>query len=33
MAYTHGSADDFNRYAPPTGDQGWNWNNMQKYMK
>jgi len=29
----HGSADDFDRYASYTGDQGWNWNNMQKYIQ
>lgn len=33
QTYTHGSADDFDRYASYTGDQGWNWNNMQKYIQ
>lgn len=31
--YVRGSADDFDRYASHTGDQGWNWNNMQKYIQ
>jgi hypothetical protein len=31
--YVHaGSVDDFDRHASHTGDQGWNWNNMQKYI-
>ncbi|KAF9458900.1 aryl-alcohol-oxidase from pleurotus Eryingii [Collybia nuda] len=33
MAYMHGSIGDFDRYASVTGDSGWNWNNMQKYIK
>ncbi|KAN0111251.1 pyranose dehydrogenase 3 [Russula decolorans] len=33
QTYVHGSVDDFDRYASHTGDQGWNWNNMQKYIQ
>jgi Choline dehydrogenase and related flavoproteins len=33
MVYQHGSAEDFNRYASHTGDQGWKWDNMKKYVK
>ncbi|KAG6899171.1 hypothetical protein C0993_012714 [Termitomyces sp. T159_Od127] len=33
LIYTRASSDDFNRYAHVTGDQGWNWNNMQQYFR
>ncbi|KAF9053908.1 aryl-alcohol-oxidase from pleurotus Eryingii [Hymenopellis radicata] len=32
MVYTRGSADDFNRYARLTGDDGWSWNEMLPYI-
>ncbi|KAJ6475754.1 pyranose dehydrogenase [Mycena vitilis] len=32
MAYTRGSADDFNRYAEITGDLGWSWNQVLPYF-
>ena len=32
MIYTRGAADDYDRWASVTGDQGWSWNNMFKYM-
>lgn len=32
MVYAHGSTDDWNRYASVTGDAGWNWANIQKYI-
>jgi choline dehydrogenase-like flavoprotein len=31
--YTHASQDDYNHYAKLTGDDGWNWKNIQKYIK
>jgi choline dehydrogenase-like flavoprotein len=31
--YTPGSKDDYNHYAKLTGDDSWNWKNMQKYIK
>ncbi|KAJ7599861.1 hypothetical protein C8J56DRAFT_2449 [Mycena floridula] len=33
MAYTRGSADDFDRYAALTGDNGWSWDSLQPYMR
>ncbi|KAJ6509684.1 aryl-alcohol oxidase precursor [Mycena vulgaris] len=32
MAYTRGAADDFNRYAQLTGDDGWSWNSVFPYF-
>ncbi|KAJ7239418.1 aryl-alcohol-oxidase from pleurotus Eryingii [Mycena haematopus] len=32
MAYTRASSEEWDRYAKITGDQGWSWKNMQKYM-
>ncbi|KAJ7035349.1 aryl-alcohol oxidase [Mycena alexandri] len=32
MAYTRGSAEEWNRYAQLSGDAGWNWINIQKYI-
>ncbi|TFK64709.1 alcohol oxidase [Pluteus cervinus] len=32
MVYTRGSIDDFKKYASISGDEGWNWANMQKYI-
>lgn len=32
MVYTRGSADDYNRYAKVTGDDGWSWNQMLPYF-
>ncbi|KAJ7246595.1 aryl-alcohol oxidase-like protein [Mycena haematopus] len=32
MVYTRGAADDFNRYARLTGDQGWSWNKILPYF-
>lgn len=32
MVYTRASSDDFDRYAAVTGDDGWNWDNMQQYF-
>ncbi|KAG7098376.1 hypothetical protein E1B28_000334 [Marasmius oreades] len=33
MGYTRGTADDFNRYASMTGDEGWSWDNVQPYIR
>ncbi|KAJ7644893.1 pyranose dehydrogenase [Roridomyces roridus] len=33
LAYTRGSAADYNRYATITGDQGWSWNSVLPYFK
>jgi len=33
MFYTRGPADDFDRYALVTGDSGWSWKNLLKYIK
>ncbi|KAF8581448.1 GMC oxidoreductase [Ramaria rubella] len=33
MAYTRGSAEDFDRYAKVTGDIGWSWNSLQSYIR
>ncbi|KAK0437905.1 aryl-alcohol oxidase [Desarmillaria tabescens] len=32
MTYTRGSAQDYDRYASVTGDQGWGWNLMRPYI-
>ncbi len=32
MAYTRGSAEDFDRYAKVTGDWGWSWNEILPYF-
>ncbi|KAJ7609223.1 aryl-alcohol oxidase [Mycena polygramma] len=32
MAYTRGSAADFDRYAQLTGDEGWSWNQIFPYF-
>ncbi|KAF7375509.1 GMC oxidoreductase [Mycena sanguinolenta] len=32
MAYTRASNEEWDRYARLSGDQGWSWKNMQKYM-
>ncbi|KAJ6478867.1 aryl alcohol oxidase [Mycena vulgaris] len=31
MAYTRGAADDFNRYAQLTRDDGWSWNSTENW--
>ncbi|KAJ8497096.1 hypothetical protein ONZ45_g12198 [Pleurotus djamor] len=33
MLYTRGSAEDYNRIAQMTGDDGWSWNRLQHYMR
>ncbi|KAJ7157766.1 aryl-alcohol oxidase [Mycena filopes] len=33
MAYTRGSFEEWDRYARLSGDPGWNWNNVQQYIK
>jgi len=32
MVYTRGSADDYDRYARVTGDEGWSWDNLIPYI-
>ncbi|KAJ3783856.1 aryl-alcohol oxidase-like protein [Lentinula aff. detonsa] len=32
MFYTRGSADDYNRFAAVTGDDGWSWHNIQPFL-
>ncbi|XP_006461686.1 hypothetical protein AGABI2DRAFT_185801 [Agaricus bisporus var. bisporus H97] len=32
LAYTRGTADDWDRYARVSGDYGWSWDHMQKYF-
>ncbi|KIK58972.1 hypothetical protein GYMLUDRAFT_44993 [Collybiopsis luxurians FD-317 M1] len=32
MFYTRGSADDYDRFAAVTGDEGWSWKGVQKYL-
>ncbi|KAF9457987.1 hypothetical protein BDZ94DRAFT_1226987 [Collybia nuda] len=32
MVYTRGSSDDFDAYAAITGDSGWGWENIKKYI-
>ncbi|KIM43771.1 GMC oxidoreductase [Hebeloma cylindrosporum] len=31
--HQYGSAEDWDRYAKETGDPGWAWNNVKKYIK
>ncbi|KAF9497521.1 aryl-alcohol oxidase [Pleurotus eryngii] len=33
MFYTRGPADDFDKFAKVTGDQGWSWNNVQSFIR
>ncbi len=33
MVYTRGPTSDFDRFAKVTGDPGWSWSNIQKYIK
>ncbi|KAF9460997.1 aryl-alcohol oxidase [Collybia nuda] len=33
MAYTRGSADDYNRYAKLVKDSGWSWDRLQPYFR
>ncbi|KAJ3564744.1 hypothetical protein NP233_g8092 [Leucocoprinus birnbaumii] len=33
MIYTRGSSSDYDRFAEFTGDPGWGWNNIQKYLR
>jgi choline dehydrogenase-like flavoprotein len=33
LAWTRGSADDFDNWASITGDEGWSWDNMLPYFK
>ncbi|THH16396.1 hypothetical protein EW146_g4235 [Bondarzewia mesenterica] len=33
MIYSRGSADEFDRYARVTGDDGWSWDALQPYIK
>lgn len=33
MFYTRGSFEDYDRYAKVTGDEGWSWRNLQKYIR
>ena len=32
MIYTRGAEDDYDRWATVTGDSGWNWSIMFKYL-
>ncbi|KAJ7653282.1 pyranose dehydrogenase [Mycena polygramma] len=32
MVYTRGSAEDYDRYAAVTGDEGWSWNRLLPYF-
>ncbi|KAF8919539.1 hypothetical protein CPB85DRAFT_1212534 [Mucidula mucida] len=32
MVFTRGSKDDFDRYASYSGDSGWSWDSMQKFI-
>ncbi|KAF7368045.1 GMC oxidoreductase [Mycena sanguinolenta] len=32
LAYTRGAAEDFDRYANLTGDEGWSWNKIFPYF-
>ncbi|KIK62555.1 hypothetical protein GYMLUDRAFT_242709 [Collybiopsis luxurians FD-317 M1] len=32
MFYTRGSADDYDRFAAVTKDDGWSWDNLQPYI-
>ncbi|KAL0954007.1 hypothetical protein HGRIS_005163 [Hohenbuehelia grisea] len=33
MVYTRGSAEDFDRWANVTGDNGWSWDALQPYIR
>ncbi|KAJ7629675.1 aryl-alcohol oxidase [Mycena polygramma] len=33
MAYTRGSSEEWDRYARLSGDPGWSWTNVQKYIR
>ncbi|GLB35186.1 putative aryl-alcohol oxidase [Lyophyllum shimeji] len=33
MFYTRGSSEDYDRYAEVTGDSGWSWRSIQKYIR
>ncbi|KAJ7058077.1 aryl-alcohol oxidase-like protein [Mycena amicta] len=33
LVYIRGPAEDFDRLARLSGDQGWSWTNLQKYIK
>jgi choline dehydrogenase len=33
MFHQYGSAEDWDRYAKVTGDSGWTWENVKKYIK
>ena len=33
MYYTRGSSDDYDGYAKISGDDGWSWNNIFKYIE
>ncbi|KAK7055884.1 mitochondrial choline dehydrogenase [Favolaschia claudopus] len=33
MAYTRGSSEEWDRYARRSGDEGWSWNSIQKYIR
>ncbi|KAJ7915654.1 aryl-alcohol oxidase [Mycena leptocephala] len=33
MAYTRGSSEEWDRYAKLSGDSGWSWTNIQKYIR
>ncbi|KAF4616043.1 hypothetical protein D9613_011414 [Agrocybe pediades] len=33
MTHHYGSSDDYDKLARDTGDAGWSWNNMQKYIQ
>ncbi|KAJ7692136.1 aryl-alcohol oxidase precursor [Mycena rosella] len=33
MVYTHGSSEEWDRYAKLSGDPGWSWNNIQQYIR
>jgi choline dehydrogenase-like flavoprotein len=32
MAYSRGSAEDYDRFAAVTGDPGWSWNRLLPYF-
>lgn len=33
LFHQFGSDDDWNRLASVSGDQGWSWNNIKKYVQ
>ncbi|TFK22283.1 aryl-alcohol oxidase [Coprinopsis marcescibilis] len=33
LVYTRGSAEDYNTWAKISGDNGWRWDKLQKYIK